>query len=82
MPCQVAAFYQFTALPDFRELRESLRALCAELRLKGSVLLAPEGMERVAEADSRWRGECFVFDDRVALGRGLRERAMERHGDE
>ncbi len=26
---QVAAFYQFAALPDFRELREPLRALCA-----------------------------------------------------
>jgi UPF0176 protein len=40
----VAAFYQFAALPDFRELREPLRAICAELALKGSVLLAPEGI--------------------------------------
>src|SRR5947199_6952840 len=44
MPCQVAAFYQFTALPDFRELREPLRAICAGLKLKGSVLLAHEGI--------------------------------------
>ena len=44
MPYQVAAFYQFAALPDFRELREPLRAICADLRLKGSVLLAPEGI--------------------------------------
>ncbi len=44
MPYQVAAFYQFTALPDFRELREPLRAICADLRLKGSVLLAHEGI--------------------------------------
>lgn len=42
--CKVAAFYQFAALPDYRELREPLRALCAELALKGSVLLAPEGI--------------------------------------
>jgi UPF0176 protein len=28
----------------------------------------------VPEAQSRWRGECFVFDERVALGHGLRER--------
>jgi UPF0176 protein len=41
---RVAAFYQFAALPDFRELREPLRAICAELRLKGSVLLAHEGI--------------------------------------
>jgi len=44
MPCQVAAFYQFAALPDFRCLREPLRAVCARLELKGSVLLAEEGI--------------------------------------
>src|SRR5690242_2808273 len=44
MPYQVAAFYRFTALPDFRDLRKPLRALCADLRLKGSVLLAHEGI--------------------------------------
>jgi UPF0176 protein len=44
MPYQVATFYQFTALPDFRELREPLRAICGELKLKGSVLLAHEGI--------------------------------------
>jgi UPF0176 protein len=44
MPHTVAAFYQFTALPDFRELREPLRAVCAGLELKGSVLLAQEGI--------------------------------------
>jgi UPF0176 protein len=44
MPYKVAAFYQFAALPDFRELREPLRAICADLKLKGSVLLAQEGI--------------------------------------
>ena len=44
MPFQVAAFYQFAALPDFRELREPLRTICADLALKGSVLLAQEGI--------------------------------------
>jgi len=44
MPLKVAAFYQFAALPDFRELREPLRALCSGLGLKGSVLLAEEGI--------------------------------------
>jgi UPF0176 protein len=44
MPYKVAAFYQFAALPDFRELREPLRAICAGLGLKGSVLLAQEGI--------------------------------------
>ena len=44
MPITVAAFYQFTALPDFRRLREPLRGICADLELKGSVLLAHEGI--------------------------------------
>jgi UPF0176 protein len=44
MPYEVAAFYQFAALPDFRGLREPLRAACADLGLKGSVLLAHEGI--------------------------------------
>jgi UPF0176 protein len=44
MPYKVAAFYQFAALPDFRELRQPLRAICADLALKGSVLLAHEGI--------------------------------------
>ena len=44
MPLKVAAFYQFAALPDFRELREPLRAVAADLGLKGSVLLAHEGI--------------------------------------
>jgi UPF0176 protein len=44
MPLKVAAFYQFAALPDFRELRDPLRAICTGLGLKGSVLLADEGI--------------------------------------
>ena len=41
--------------------------------------LSPQGRHseisgRHPEAQSRWRGECFVFDERVALGHGLRER--------
>src|SRR3954470_24658927 len=44
MICKVAAFYQFAALPDYRELREPLRAFCTGLALKGSVLLAQEGI--------------------------------------
>jgi len=44
MSTKVAAFYQFAALPDFRELREPLRAFCAGLALKGSILLAAEGI--------------------------------------
>jgi UPF0176 protein len=31
MPYRSPPFYQFAALPDFRELREPLRAICAGL---------------------------------------------------
>jgi len=44
MSYKVAAFYQFAVLPDFRELREPLRTFCAGLGLKGSILLAAEGI--------------------------------------
>ena len=47
--------------------------------LKGGIL---NYLENVEESESRWRGECFVFDDRVALGHGLRERIAERQRDE
>ncbi len=40
------------------------------LQLEGGVLAY---LERVPEAESRWRGECFVFDGRVAVGPGLAE---------
>lgn len=36
--------------------------------LKGGILAY---LERVAPEDSRWQGECFVFDQRVAVGHGL-----------
>ena len=54
MSLKVAAFYQFARLPDFRELREPLRAICVGLGLKGSVLLAHEGINGTiaGEADA------------------------------
>lgn len=38
------------------------------LHLKGGIL---KYLEAVPAADSTWQGECFVFDDRVAVGHGL-----------
>jgi UPF0176 protein len=38
--------------------------------LKGGIL---KYLEEVPAADSLWQGECFVFDERVAVGHGLRE---------
>lgn len=36
--------------------------------LKGGILAY---LEQVAPKDSRWQGECFVFDERVSVGHGL-----------
>ncbi len=47
--------------------------------LKGGIL---KYLERVSETESRWRGECFVFDERVALGHGLKERSQDRAAQE
>ncbi|MDX8391680.1 MAG: rhodanese-related sulfurtransferase [Mariprofundaceae bacterium] len=37
--------------------------------LKGGIL---KYLELVPEAESLWQGECFVFDERVAVGHGLK----------
>jgi UPF0176 protein len=42
--------------------------------LKGGIL---KYLEDVPQTESRWNGECFVFDERVALGHGLVERPGE-----
>jgi UPF0176 protein len=55
------------------------RGFAEVYHLKGGILKYLEG---VPETESRWRGECFVFDDRVALGHGLRERRMEQKSNE
>ncbi|AIZ44967.1 hypothetical protein QR90_07360 [Deinococcus radiopugnans] len=49
-------------------LRE--RGFTDVLHLRGGIL---KYLEDVPEEDSRWHGECFVFDGRVTVGHGLRE---------
>jgi UPF0176 protein len=44
MNIKVAAFYQFIPLPDLAGLQPKLHALCLEYGLRGTVLLAPEGI--------------------------------------
>lgn len=40
------------------------------VHLKGGILAY---LEQVPEADTRWHGSCFVFDERVSVGHGLVE---------
>jgi UPF0176 protein len=55
------------------------RGFAEVYHLKGGILAY---LEQVPETDSRWRGECFVFDERVALGHALRERDKEPSSQE
>lgn len=43
-PCVVAALYRFVPLPDYRELREPLLERCLSAGLRGTLLLAEEGI--------------------------------------
>ncbi|HET8731886.1 MAG TPA: rhodanese-related sulfurtransferase [Moraxellaceae bacterium] len=43
-PIVVAALYHFASLPDFRELRDPLLACCREWGIRGTLLLAEEGV--------------------------------------
>ena len=46
--------------------------------LKGGIL---KYLEEVTPEESRWQGECFVFDERVSVGHGLagrRRRTLPR----
>ncbi len=42
--------------------------------LQGGIL---KYLETVPEAESRWQGECFVFDHRTALGHGVKQGSYE-----
>lgn len=44
MDYRIAAFYRFFAFPDFREQRSPLARQLCRLGIRGSVLLAPEGI--------------------------------------
>ena len=71
MSLKVAALYQFVALPDFRDLREPLRALCDGLAIKGTLLLAAEGINGTVA------GEASAID---ALITEPREGGRQRPG--
>lgn len=42
--------------------------------LEGGIL---RYLEQIPEGDSTWDGQCFVFDERVSVGHGLKEGAYE-----
>ncbi len=48
------------------------------VHLKGGILAY---LEQVPEADSRWQGDCFVFDERVSVRHGLTQGSWALDGD-
>ena len=53
MPVKVAALYRFCRLPDFRDLRQPILDLCRSHGIKGTLLLAHEGINgTVAGSDA------------------------------
>lgn len=65
----IAAFYRFADLPDFEGFRDRLVALGAEFDVKGTVLLAPEGVNGTiagAKEDVEVFLELLRSDSRLA----------------
>ncbi|MET0745259.1 MAG: rhodanese-related sulfurtransferase [Microvirga sp.] len=72
MTFKVAALYRFTALPDFREIREPLRRLCDDHAIKGTLLLAPEGINgTIAGAPGAIDAVLAAMTDGDLFGRRL-----------
>ncbi len=49
----IAAFYKFIPLPDYRELRDPLLARCRAAGLRGTILLAEEGINATIAGQRR-----------------------------
>lgn len=48
-----AAFYKFVALPDCADLKAPLLAVCESHAVKGTILLAPEGINSTIAGPER-----------------------------
>jgi UPF0176 protein len=53
MPLLTVAFYKFVELPDFKILREPLLSRCESLGIKGTILLAEEGINGTVCGESQ-----------------------------
>ncbi len=65
----IAAMYKFVALPDFKELREPLLDFCLEKGIKGTLLLAHEGINGTVSGSREAIDALLVYlkkDSRLA----------------
>ena len=68
-PVVVTAFYKFVSLPDFETIRDALLARCMDVDMRGSILLATEGINGTVAASREATDEVFGWlrsDDRFA----------------
>jgi len=64
-----AAFYKFVELPDFKSLRAPLLAKCESLGVKGTILLAEEGINGTIAGEAHALHEVLAYlrsDQRLA----------------
>lgn len=67
---QVAALYKFVSLPDFRDLRQPLLELCLKLGIRGTLLLAQEGINGTVAGSREGVAELIAWlEGRNEIGR-------------
>ena len=69
MSYRVAALYKFTSLPDYLKLRAPLQDMCDLLGVKGTLLLANEGLNGTVSGPAKGIDDLIVFlmaDPRLA----------------
>ena len=65
----ITAFYRFVRLPDFVEFRDRLLDVCDRADMRGSILLAPEGINGTVAASRAATDDVFNWlrsDERLA----------------
>jgi UPF0176 protein len=72
MTYSVAALYQFFAFPDYKEKRETVRAFCNERNIRGTLLLASEGINGTLAGSREALNELvFSLENGTLLGQSL-----------
>ncbi len=61
MTLSIYSFYRFVPLPDYQELREPFLQKCEELGLKGTILLAEEGINASLSAEKQKLDQFLEF---------------------
>lgn len=65
LPFTVAALYRFARLPQYRELREPLAELCCRNGIKGTLLLAAEGINGTVAGSAASIGKLVSYIESI-----------------